>query len=123
MMHTRFRDRSIEQLVALYADIGIAQYEADLYEDVSTFNELYSQKVAVTEELKSRFGDQRRALMQLYSHPNIQVRLNAASATLAVAPNEARKVLEEIRQSGWQPQALDAGMLLWNLDRGVFKPI
>jgi hypothetical protein len=30
--------------------------------------------------------------------------------------------LEAIAASGWQPQALDAGMSLINLDRGIYKP-
>jgi hypothetical protein len=52
----------------------------------------------------------------------MQVRVTAAMATLAVALNAARAVLEAIKASDWQPQALEAGMALWNLDRGLFKP-
>jgi hypothetical protein len=77
---------------------------------------------AISQELKGRSEDQRRALLSLYHHPNMQVRVKAAKATLAVAPRDARKALEEIKASGWQPQALEAGMSLWNLDRGIFKP-
>jgi hypothetical protein len=76
----------------------------------------------VVDELRVRKGDQRRALLALYDHPSVQVRLKAAKATLAVAPLEARAALEAIRASNWQPQALDAGMSLRNLDNGVFKP-
>jgi hypothetical protein len=41
---------------------------------------------------------------------------------LAVAPEAARHVLQEIKR--WQefPQALDAGMTLIALDDGTFKP-
>jgi hypothetical protein len=46
----------------------------------------------------------------------------AAKLTLAVAPAAARQMLESIQNSDEQPQAMDAGMCLWNLDRGVFKP-
>ena len=78
--------------------------------------------VAVEEELKSRDGDQRRLLMQFYDHPNLQVRLNAAKATLPVAPAEARHQLEAIRSSKIYPQAADAGVAIRMLDRSVFKP-
>jgi len=61
--------------------------------------------------------------MALYTYPNMQVRVKAAKATLAVAPAAAREQLEKIAASDWQPQAGEAGMSLWNLDRGVFKPI
>jgi hypothetical protein len=69
-----------------------------------------------------REGDQRRTLLNLYNHPNMNVRVKAAKATLAVSPKGARQLLEEIQASKWQPQALDAGMCLWALDQGIFKP-
>ncbi len=52
----------------------------------------------------------------------MQVRLEAAKWSLGVAPEMARKVIQNIYDSKWYPQAGDAGMTLWNLDRGVFKP-
>ncbi len=76
----------------------------------------------VSNELKGRPGDQRRALMTLYDHPNMQAQLQAAKLTLAVAPDEARRKIEFIASSGWLPQSGDAGMCLFNLDRGIFKP-
>jgi hypothetical protein len=39
-----------------------------------------------------------------------------------VAPEAARALLQKIAGSKEYPQAGDAGMSLWNLDRGVFKP-
>ncbi len=86
------------------------------------FNRLYHQMDDVRTELKTRSGDQRRALMQLYAHPNIQVRLKAAISTLAVAPKEARDLIEAIANSHQFPQAGDAGMTLSGLDDGTFKP-
>ncbi len=73
-------------------------------------------------ELKARPGDARHALVSLYQHPNLQVVLNAAKATLAVAPDAARRMIEAIAESKAYPQAGDAGMCLDNLDRGIFKP-
>jgi hypothetical protein len=113
---------TVEHLVKRFADIGIDQDQALFKNDISKFNRLFSQMDSITKELKRRSGDQRSALLMLYDHPNMQVRLKAAKATLAVAPEVARKKLEAIANSGWQPQAGDAGMSLWNLDRGVFKP-
>jgi Domain of unknown function (DUF2019) len=48
--------------------------------------------------------------------------VKAALSTLALEPRTARMVLEAISLSGRQPQALEAGMALRFLDRGVFKP-
>jgi hypothetical protein len=113
---------TVEQLVERFAAIGVQQDEALLWNDVAKFNKLYDQKKAVEEELRSRPGDQRSELAGLYVHKNAQVRLNAAKATLAVVPEAARKMLETIANSRKYPQAGDAGMSLWNLDRGVYKP-
>src|SRR5262249_46404110 len=68
------------------------------------------------------YGDQRRALLPLYDHPNAQVRLKAVKATLAVAPERARRMLEIIADSREYPQAGDAGMTIDALDQGIFKP-
>lgn len=118
----KLRDLTNEELVERFADIAIAQDNASIRDETSKYNHLYDQMEAVETELKDRDGDQRQALVPLYEHRNAQVRLCAAKATLAVAPQEARKLLEIISQSHEHPQAGDAGMSLLNLDRGIFKP-
>ena len=65
-------------------------------DDNAKFNRLFWQMEAVEGQLKARIGDQRRALLRLYDHPNAQVRLTAAKATLAVAPEAARRLLRTI---------------------------
>jgi len=79
-------------------------------------------KQAVVEELQRRLGDQRSALLSLYDHENLQVRLNAVKNSLALAPEEGRRMLQAIRESKRQPYAGEAGMTLRALDRGIFKP-
>jgi len=111
-----------DQLVDRFAAICIGQDQALLYSDIAKFNRLYDQMVVVREELKRRPGDQRRALLVLFDHENAQVRLQAARASLAVAPVEARRLIETIANSRKFPQAGDAGMALDALDRGIFKP-
>jgi ParB-like chromosome segregation protein Spo0J len=115
--------KTVHQLVEHFVAIGIEQDRALLRNDVSKFNRLFDAMIDVEDELKARDGDQRRALLDLYDHPNAQVRLNAAKATLAVAPESARRMLQTIADSREFPQAGDAGMTLDSLDRGIFKPI
>lgn len=122
MRSRRLVGLNVDRLVERFAEIGIAQDKALLYDEMGKFNKLYDQKKAVEDELKSREGDQRRALIPLYRHSNVQVRLNAAKATLAVAYQEAFATLQAIAQSGWHPQAGDAGMSISNRERGIFKP-
>jgi hypothetical protein len=122
MTANRLQDMTIAELVGRFIEIGLSQDEALLDDEIGKFNRLFDQMQAVVEELKARDGDQRRALLGLYEHPNMQVRLKAVKNTLAVAPLAAREALEEIASSQHFPQAGEAGMSLENLDRGVFKP-
>lgn len=123
MKPANLQDMSVPALVEQFTALCIGQYEAELRGEHSKENQLIRQMFAVREELKTRAGDQRSALLPLYDHPNVQVRLMAAKETLAVAPSAARQLLEAIQASKEQPQAMDAGMCLWNLETGVFKPI
>jgi hypothetical protein len=113
--------RSID-LVDRFAEIVVAQDRALLAGERTKFNRLFRQMMDVANELKSREGDQRGLLLQLFDFPNMQVRLQAAKLTLAVAPIEARHLLQIIADSNWMPRSGDAGMSLSNLERGVFKP-
>ena len=115
-------EMNVEQLVERFAAVALEQDDAILMHDNAKFTRLFWQMEAVEEELKARNGDQRQALLRLYHHPNAQVRLTAAKATLAVAPDAARRLLRTIADSKEYPQAGDAGMSLVNLDRGIFKP-
>ena len=122
MRQTKISKFSVEELVKEFVRLAIEQDNAMLEMAQSKINRLYWKIDAIEKELKSRPGDQRSALLPLYTHENWHVRLKAAHATLALAPQAARALLEEIRASGWAAQALDAGMSIINLDRGIYKP-
>jgi cytochrome c oxidase assembly protein Cox11 len=122
MKRTMVSKMTTEQLVQLFAELAVEQDAALLYRAQREVNRIFWKVEEIKNELKSRPGDQRAALLSLYDHKNMQVRLKAAKATLAIAPEAARAALEVIKASGWQPQALDAGMSLGELDRGVYKP-
>ena len=113
---------TVDGLVQLFVELCIAQDRELLRGDVPAINRLFDRIEAIESELKSRPGDQRSALVPLYHHDSMQVRVKAAKATLAIKPEAARKALEAIQASKWQPQAGEAGMSLWTLDRGIFKP-
>ena|ERR1700694_2691984 len=122
MKQTNLQDMTVIQLVNRFTAIGLEQDKALLRNEHAKFNRLYDEMDAIENELKGRNGDQRRVLLDLYHHPNAQVRLNAIKATLAVAPASARQMLEAMAGSREYPQAGDAGMTLDNLDAGIFKP-
>lgn len=100
----------------------MAMDDAQFQSQIAKYNRIFDDMVAVEQELKSRPGDERRALLSLYQHPNAQVRLNAARATLAVERQAAMQALQDLYDSKEYPQAGDAGMSLINLERGIHKP-
>lgn len=123
MTRRSLSDLTIRDLVQSFIEIAFEQQKAELHGDLRKMRLLYWKMDAVENELRARPGDQRRALVPLLRHGNIQVMMKAALSTLAVEPKKARTVLEAISLSGRQPQALEAGMSLRFLDDGVFKPM
>lgn len=122
MKATRLRGMTVQELVERFTSIALRQDEALLMDKIALFNRLFDEMEAVELELKGRPGDQRRALLALYDHGNLQVRLKAVKATLAVAPEAARAMLQAIADSQEYPQAGEAGMSVVNLERGIYKP-
>jgi len=113
---------TVDQLVERFVQICLDQDRALLREDIQEVNRLFAELKAVERALKERPNDQRRVLIPLYEHNNMQVRVKAAKATLAIVPDAAHDALEAIRASNWQPQALEAGMSIRNLKEGIYKP-
>jgi uncharacterized protein YdcH (DUF465 family) len=122
MTPANVKSMTVDQLVERFRAIALDQDKALLRNDHARFNRLFDEMESIKRELKGRSGDQRRALLALYDHPNAQVRLKAVKATLAVEPLVARRMLEIIADSREYPQAGDAGMTIYALDSGVFKP-
>jgi hypothetical protein len=116
------RSMTNEQIIARFVDLGLREGMAIEMNMFSKSNRLYPEKAALIEELKSRPGDQRRLLFDLYDHPNKQVQLNAAKATLALDLARARAALEALTVNKLYYQAGDAGMCLWALDQGISEP-
>lgn len=98
------------------------QYEAELYGDTRKFRRLFDDMKAIEDTLKARPGDQRRALLPLLVHPNYEVRIHAAKASLAVEPELAREALRQLSLTNHDPQGPEAAMTLRALDRGEWKP-
>ncbi|MDR3516341.1 MAG: DUF2019 domain-containing protein [Azospirillaceae bacterium] len=110
---------TMDRLVEMFEEIGIAQYEALWDYNTTKFNWLYARMDAIAQELRRRGLEARRALMRLYDHPNVQVRLKAAQRSYGAAPVEARDCLEGIAETEMYPQAADARLSIGNLDEGT----
>lgn len=118
---------SVEELLEQFAVNGIAQDRAisdfetrfgEINEDelrdadIAEFTRLFWQMDAINKELLARGGETQLALLRLYGHANMQVRVQAAKLTITTAPAAARAELEAIKNSRHFPQAGDAGMAL-----------
>ncbi len=114
--------RTVPQLIERFTEHALMQFKAELYDETAKYNRLYREILAIEQELKSRPGDQRSALVPLFSHPNPQVRLMAAELTLAVAPALARQTLQALWDKKHFPQAAYAMGTLRALERGDRKP-
>ena len=122
MSCTKLANLTVDQLVERFVAIALDQHEAMRHDDNAKYNRLYGQMDDVKQELKSRAGDQRRALLALLDHPNAQVRLKSAITTLALAPEAARQALQVISDRQEYPQAADARGMMRAIDEGSFIP-
>lgn len=122
MTRVNLESLSAEQLVERFVLIAIEQDQAMLYDDNGRYNRLYDKMKNVERELKQRPGDQRKILLPLYEHENLQVKLKAALATLAVAPKASRAVLQWLSDRNRYPQAADARGMLRALEEGRYVP-
>ena len=115
-------DIRVRQLIEQFLAIALEQDHAILYGDNSRFNRLFDKMHAVKNELKAMPGDQRRALLPLLQHPNAQVRLKSALATLSVDYDAARQALQILSDRNEYPQAADARGMMSALDAGTYRP-
>lgn len=122
MRRARFSQMSDEQLVDLFERMAVAQDQALLMDELSKYNKLFDDMEAIESELRRRPGDQRSRLSVLFGHSNAQVRLSAANATLAVAPELARRVLQQLSDRNEYPQAASARSMISALDAGRYVP-
>ena len=118
MTPSKLKSMDMDGLLARFVSIAEKQYEIISDGGRARYNRLYQQLVDVVDELQSRPGDQRRALVRLFDHPNPQVRLMAASMIQELEPAAARPVLQAIHDSREPYLALNAGMSLSLFDLG-----
>lgn len=112
----------MNELYERFISAALEQHKAMLNDEHAKYNRLFEEIDKIEEELKRREGDQRHALIYLFDHPNAQVRLNAAIATLALEPEAARWALQLISDRDEYPQAPYARDMLSALDKGSYIP-
>jgi aminoglycoside phosphotransferase family enzyme len=122
MKPDQYRELTTPELVIEFTNICLAQSQAIEREENAIYNRLFERMQIVEAELKARPNDQRRALQALFGTGNLQVRLMAAQANLAVDYHKSRRELAAVAATRWMPQAAEAGMTLEDLDTGFYRP-
>lgn len=90
----RLKSHSGEGLRDRFVALVLEDDEADLEFNVVRRNQLYGLIEAVREEFRLRPLSERRLLIDLYTHPNPHLRLEAAKATADLEPDKARRVID-----------------------------
>jgi hypothetical protein len=106
----RFRAYALEQEAAL------------LESNTARYNRLYKKIKSIDSELRARGPEARKALLVLLDDPNLRVRYEAATRCVAIDRARAVSTLKQIVASRQMPEEGWAGMALWHLETGVFKP-
>lgn len=122
MKKQRLNQLSISELASVFRASALQQDHCLLMDDIAGYNKLYRKMEAIKAELSARPTDERRSLLPLIDDDNPQVRLKAAIACAAIAPERSRAALESLSSQTNLPQSLNAGMFLSSLDEGKFVP-
>ena len=122
MKTDQFDSMSTTSLVAAYVDLSMREEDATDRGAIARVRKLFAKRMKIENVLRSRGIAARRALMPLLKHPSAQVRLDAAKHLFAIAPTESRATLEDIAAHGPSQQRGAAGMCLWYIEEGIFKP-
>lgn len=122
MISHKYHAMTTDELVNEFFVLCVAQHHSIEREEFAKFRRQYNLVEAIQNELKSRPGDQRRALQVFFGQGNLQVRYVAAHANLTIDYDKARQELKAIAATKWHPQAAEASMTLRDLDSGFYRP-
>ena len=130
MRTPNLQNLSTEQLAERFKQLSLQQGEAEMSNDMRTYNRRSQQLNDICAELGRRGAESRRVLVPLLNCPRnagplsavAQCRYNAARELLAVEPDRARATLEELANSVTRFQMALARHTLGVLDNGTLKP-
>jgi hypothetical protein len=122
MKSARFHELTNDELVQAFVRLAKQMGAAVLDSETRRFNRMFPGMQAIDRELRSRGRDARMALCPLLEDQDRFVRYYAAKKLLGLVPDRARTVIEDIAKIKYDALTFDAGMCLYALDEGIFKP-
>ena len=116
---------SLDELRQRFEEICLVQDETQFQDEeqgAEQYGACYTALQSVSNELKRRGAEARRALCDLFTHPAAHVRLQAALFSYGAAPMEARCCLEQLRNAKTLHDSFAAGMALRSIEDGTWTP-
>lgn len=108
--------RSLESILNQYQLIGEGMFNESSTSSAAKYNRLFKKRLDVLASLDEAYPDSRACLKPFLTHPNLQVRLNAAYDLYDVDPQAALAAFRSIVASGVLPQAANASLALERRD-------
>lgn len=122
MTKARISEASVTELLDEYVRLSVERGRAlYLCQSSAMVNRLGDRIFDISDELKRRPGDQWSALIELFGHPDMYVRFNAATSLIGIVPGQARQVIQDIADARVFPLAGHAGMYLSMYDGEAAK--
>jgi len=108
-----------DQLAAQFIELSLDEFRAELKGNIKLVVRLAKARIAISNILKSRKPDGRRALLPLLDHENPEVRLNAAESLAGFDRERAVATLRDLHK--WAPSAQRgaAGVALYLIEKGI----
>jgi hypothetical protein len=113
---------SDEELVTRFAEAAKQRGAAVLDSATRRANRIFRHMWSINNELRFRGKAARLKLIPLLDDKDRFVRYYAAKHLLSLVPDRARAEIERNAKYTYDAICGDAGMTLYNLDTGVFKP-
>jgi hypothetical protein len=122
MSRDNLKHMSDAALISEFRGHALEQEAALLESNTARYNRLYKKIKSIDSELRARGPEARKALLVLLDDPNLRVRYEAAARCVAIDRARAVSTLKQIVASRQMPEEGWAGMALWYLETGIFKP-
>jgi hypothetical protein len=118
MKNISFKDMTLDELVATYEQIVMAQDQSFLFDKLSKFNKEFKIREAIVEELRSRPRDQREVLAPLLERREPWMRICVASDTYSLNPERSRRYMQTVADYRFDPYKGRAASSLGLWDMG-----
>lgn len=122
MKNANLSELDTDTLVARFVAATKAMGLAVLDHETQTANRVFQTMWDIDQILRARGRDARLRLLPLLADKDRFVRYYTAKKLLGVVPDRARAVIEGVAEPKYDALSLDAGMCLYALDEGIFRP-